>query len=109
MLLMLKFHLLRAQHRMKQHADLHRSERSFEIGDWVYVKLQPYRQKTVVRRSKEKISPKYFGPYCISEKIEEVAYKLRFPDETRIHSVFHVSQLKKAVGDVSISNQLPLY
>lgn len=43
MLLLLKFHLMRAQHRMKQQADLHRSERSFEIGDWVYVKLQPYR------------------------------------------------------------------
>lgn len=44
MLLILKFHLLRAQHRMKQVADRHRSERSFELGDWVFVKLQPYRK-----------------------------------------------------------------
>ena len=38
MLLIVKFHLLRAQHRMKQLADRHRSDRSFEIGDWVFLK-----------------------------------------------------------------------
>lgn len=51
MLLLLKFHLLRAQHRMKQVADKHRSERSFEIGDWVFVKLQLYIQQSLVQRS----------------------------------------------------------
>lgn len=44
MLLILKFHLLRAQHRIQQFADQHRKDRNFEIGDYVYVKLQPYRQ-----------------------------------------------------------------
>lgn len=107
MLLLLKFHLMRAQHRMKQQADLHRSERSFEIGDWVYVKLQPYRQQSVVSRSNEKLSPKYFGPYYVSDYVGTVAYKLRFPEESRVHSVFHVSQLKRAVGDVTVSTQLP--
>lgn len=45
MLLILKFHLLRAQHRMRHFADRHRTKRSFEISDFVYVKLQPYRQQ----------------------------------------------------------------
>ncbi|XP_071705152.1 uncharacterized protein [Rutidosis leptorrhynchoides] len=44
---MLKFHLRRAQDRMKHYADLHRTERQFAVGDWVYVKLQPYRQVTL--------------------------------------------------------------
>ena len=105
-LLILNFHLLRAQHRMKQMADQRRSERKFEVGDWVFLKLQPYRQRSVVARVSQKISPKYFGPYKIVEKMGEVAYKLELPATTQIHPVFHVSQLKQLVGDVSVANQL---
>jgi ribosomal protein L21E len=36
--------LLRAQQRMKLQSDKHRSEREFEVGDWVYLKLQPHIQ-----------------------------------------------------------------
>lgn len=48
MLLMIKFHLSRTQHRMKQFADQHRTDCSFELGDYVFVKLQQYRQRSVV-------------------------------------------------------------
>jgi len=41
MIQLLKFHLLRAQHRMKLMADQHRSDRTFKVGDWVWLKLQP--------------------------------------------------------------------
>jgi len=107
MLLVLKFHLLRAQHRMKQFADSHRTERSFNIGDKVFVNLQPYRQGSVVMRSNQKLAPKYYGPYQIVDKCGEVAYKLLLPSDSRIHPVFHVSQLKAVVGDVTTSTQLP--
>lgn len=107
MLLILKFHILRAQHRMKQVADRHRSERSFEIGDWVFVKLQPYRQQSVVSRSSQKISPKYYGPYNILDEVGVVPYKLQLPASSQIHPVFHVSQLKRLVGTASTANQLP--
>ena len=40
---MLKNHLARAQQRMKQQVDLHRVDKCFEVGDWVYVKFHPYR------------------------------------------------------------------
>lgn len=107
MLLMLKFHLSRAQHRMKQFADQHRTYRSFELGDYVYVKLQPYRQRYVVVRSNQKLSPKYFGPYKIVNKCGSVAYKLELPTGSQVHPVFHVSQLKEAVGNVETSTVLP--
>ena len=77
MVLLLRFHLMRTQHRMKQAADEHRTERSFNIGDSIFVKLQPYRQQSVVYRSIEKLSPKYYGPYEIVDFCGKVAYKLR--------------------------------
>ena len=43
-----KFHLLRAQQRMKYQTDKNRSNQEFQLGDLVYVTLQPYRQKLVV-------------------------------------------------------------
>ena len=107
MLLLLKFHLMCAQHRMKQQADEHRSERSFEIGDFVYVKLQPYRQQSIAVRANQKISPKYYGPYKVLDRHEAVAYKLELPTGSLIHPVFHVSQLKGSVGNVAVATQLP--
>ena len=39
----LKFHLKRAQYRMVSIAKKSRTQRQFEVGMVVYVKLQPYR------------------------------------------------------------------
>ena len=107
MLMFLKFHLMRAQHRMKQFADQHRTERHFAIGDYVFVKLQPYKQHSVVLRSNPKIAPKYYGPYKIIDKCGEVAYKLQLPSTSQIHPVFHVSQLKILIGNVPSTTHLP--
>lgn len=92
---------------MKQLADRHRSERGFEIGDLVYVKLQAYRQVSVSFKPNAKLSPKYFGPYKVLDKVGEVAYKLELPVHSKIHNVFHVSQLRKHVGDMVVSTTLP--
>lgn len=90
--------LQRAQQRMKSQADKKRTERQFYVGDKVYLKLQPYIQMTVARRSNQKLSFKYFGPYEILQKIGAVAYKLKLPEGSRIHPVVHVSMLKKAIS-----------
>ena len=49
-------HLLRAQQRMKHQADKHRSERTFQVGDLVYLKLQPYIQQSVEVRGNQKLA-----------------------------------------------------
>ena len=90
MLLILKFHLLRAKNRIKQLVDKHRSERSFDIGDWVFLKLQPYCQQYVVQRSSQKLSPKYYGPYKILDKFGPVAYKLQLPETSlTLYFMYH--------------------
>jgi ribosomal protein L21E len=90
---LLRQYLLRQQQRMKTQADKHRIERHFQVGDCVYLKLQPYVQKSVAVQGNRKLAP-----YKILEKFRKVAYRLQLPQSSQIHSVIHVSQLKKAVG-----------
>lgn len=81
---------------MKKQADKHRTERQFQAGDWVFLKLQPYVQTSLAPRSNNELCFKYFGPYQIIAKVGQVVYKLKLPDHCQLHPVFHVSLLKKA-------------
>lgn len=98
MMTALKQNLCSAQNRMQQMANKHRSERNFEIGDWVYLKLQHYRQTSVNTRPAPKLAAKYFGPYKIIKKVGAVAYTLQLPPTDKIHTTFHVSLLKRHHG-----------
>lgn len=88
-----------ARERMKMQADKGRSERRFQIGDQVYLKLKPYRQLSMRKSRVWKLAPKYCGPFPIIKKVGEVAYELALPSDARIHPVLHVSQLKKYIGN----------
>ena len=62
----LKDNLNLAQNRMKQHIDQHCSERSFDVGDWVFLWLQPYKQMSLKQDKKNNnLLPKYYGPYKV--------------------------------------------
>ena len=43
----LRYQLAKAQERMQNHSNQHRRDVTFTVGDFVYLKLQPYRQTTV--------------------------------------------------------------
>jgi hypothetical protein len=86
-----------AQSRQRSYADTRRRELSFEVGDFVYMKVSPIR---VVRRFgvKDKLAHRYVDLYQILAKRGEVAYQLGLLEGLlAMHDVFHVSQLKKCL------------
>ena len=72
-------HLHRAQQQMKAQADGKR-DISFQEGDLVFLMLRPYRQKTLASHMNEKLSPRFYSPFKIIEKIGPVAYCLQLLD-----------------------------
>ncbi|KAH0658676.1 hypothetical protein KY285_027214 [Solanum tuberosum] len=60
---LLQDNLIKAQERMELYFDLHRTERVFQEGDLVFMKLQPYRQTSLALRKNLKLSSKRYGPF----------------------------------------------
>jgi ribosomal protein L21E len=109
MLEQLKKNLLQAQARMKNYADLQRTERQFKEGDMVYLKMEPYRLAAFGFRGAIKLHTKYYGPFKVLNRVGNLAYRLQLPVGVKIHLVFHVSQLKIHLGAKAVpSPDLPL-
>ena len=105
---LLKDNLQVAQNQQKQYADKHREERTFQVDDLVYLRLQPYKQTSLKRNGAEKLKPRYYGPYKVIQKIGEVTYELELLEGSKIHNVLHVSCLKKdIVQKIVISDTVP--
>ncbi|XP_070040941.1 uncharacterized protein [Nicotiana tomentosiformis] len=73
----------------------------WEVDDCLFLKISP--MKGIMRfGEKGKLSPRYIGPYKIIRKIGQVAYELDLPSDLEsVHPVFHVSMLRKCIGDPS--------
>ncbi|XP_057870687.2 uncharacterized protein LOC131077252 [Cryptomeria japonica] len=85
-----------------------RIERSFELDDMVYLRLQPFRQSTLKKSGAEKLKPCFYGPFRVIRRVGVMVFKLELLVSSRVHNVFHVSRLKKAVGhNVIVSSDLP--
>jgi hypothetical protein len=73
----------------------------FQVGDHVFLRVNLV---TGVERALicRKLTPRFFGPFEIIENVGAVAYRIALlPSLLNLHDVFHVSQLKKYVYDLS--------
>ncbi|GJY68748.1 putative reverse transcriptase domain-containing protein [Tanacetum coccineum] len=94
-IIQIKQRIQAARDQQKSYADLKRKTMEFQVGDRVMLKVSPW--KGVVHFGKQgKLNPRYVGPFKVLEKVGSVAYKIELPQElSRVHSTFHVSNLKK--------------
>jgi hypothetical protein len=90
-IIMVRENLKTTQSKQRSYADTRRRELSFEVGNYVYLKVSPIRG--IKRfRVKGKLAPRYIGPYQIQERRGEVAHQLSLPESlSAMHDVFHLS------------------
>ncbi|GJV72855.1 putative reverse transcriptase domain-containing protein [Tanacetum coccineum] len=93
----IKSRIQAARDRQKSYADVRRKPLEFQVGDKVMLKVLPW--KGVIRFGKRgKLNPRYIGPFKVLAKVGTVAYRLELPQQLiRVHSTFHVSNLKKCL------------
>ena len=103
------FEIKAAQNRPKSYADSRRSDRSFEVGDMVFLRVKPKRSSLSLGKYK-KLNARYCGPYLITKKLSKQAYELQLPPHIKVHNVFHVNILKRYVPNEShiLGDELPL-
>ncbi|GJZ64155.1 putative reverse transcriptase domain-containing protein [Tanacetum coccineum] len=98
-IIQIKKRIQAARDRQKSYADMRRKPLEFEVGDKVMLKVSPW--KRVIHFGKlRKLNPRYIGPFKVLAKVGTVAYRLEIPEKlSRVHSTFHVSNLKKCFSD----------
>ena len=71
--------IVAAQERIKLQDDKKRTDRECFVDDWVFLRLVPYKHKSLATRRNLKLSPRIFTPFKVIQKLGEVPYKLDLP------------------------------
>ena len=60
------------------------------------------------QKEDNKLILKFYGPYKVLQRIGSMAYRLELPPSSRVHPVFHVSCLKKVIGEkIPVETRFP--
>ncbi|GJT75795.1 reverse transcriptase domain-containing protein [Tanacetum coccineum] len=102
-IIQIKNRIQAARNRQKSYIDVRRKPLEFQVGDKVMLKVSSW--KRVIRFGKwGKLNPRYIGPFKIIAKVGIVSYRLELPEQlSRVHSTFHVSNLKKCMSDETLA------
>ncbi|GJW12277.1 putative reverse transcriptase domain-containing protein [Tanacetum coccineum] len=91
----------------KSYADRRRNPLEFKVGDKVMLKVSPWK-RVICFGKRGKLNHRYIGPFKIFAKVGTLANRLELPEQlSRVHSTFHVSNLKKCLVDEPLA--IPLY
>ncbi|GJX84874.1 putative reverse transcriptase domain-containing protein, partial [Tanacetum coccineum] len=91
-----------ARDRQKSYADNRHKPLEFEVGDQVLLKVSPWKG-VVCFGKKDKLAPRYVGPFEIIERIGPVGYRLKLPQEfNSVYDAFYMSNLKKCLTDANL-------
>ncbi|MCO5594656.1 hypothetical protein L7F22_048689 [Adiantum nelumboides] len=84
---------IKSQERQKKAADRHRRDLKLKENDWVLLRFEKARLRKKKRKERlfPKLSMRYYGPFQITERINDVSFQLIFPDTWKIHNAFHVN------------------
>nr|GEU95973.1 hypothetical protein [Tanacetum cinerariifolium] len=95
-----------ARDRQKSYADVRRKPLEFQVGNRVMLKVSSW--KGVMCFGKRgKLNPRYIGPFKVLAKVGTFAYRLKLPQQlSRVHSTFHVSNLKKCLSNEPLAISL---
>lgn len=88
-------------------ANKHHRTHDMDVGDQVWVSSAHLALPGGLTR---KLAPKFVGPFLVQSKVNDVAFRVALPAKySRLHNVFHVSQLKKftAGAPSQMSGQRP--
>jgi hypothetical protein len=94
--------LEKAHKRYKDFADKSRQEVKFQVGDEVWLNIKNFR---LPKGLSHKLMGPYAGPFKVLEKKLSETYKLKIPENLRVHPTFHVSFLKPVTRDASRPNR----
>ena len=71
------------------------------VDDWVFLRLVPYKHKSLATRRNLKLSPRFFTPFKVIQKLGEVPYKLDLPFHSKPKAI--LQRRRKKLQDQGVS------